>query len=55
MEERGQRLPGWRDNADSYVCARCRYETGNPNKLPGGPWTCPRCGADMRKKDTDRR
>lgn len=43
----GQRLPGWMDSGDSYVCACCRYEVGNPNKLPGGPWTCPRCGADM--------
>lgn len=46
----GQELPGWLDNADSYICARCGYETGNPNKLPGGPWRCPRCGADMSEK-----
>lgn len=49
-ERKGQRteeLPGWLDNADSYVCAYCGFEVDNPNRLPGGPWRCPRCGADM--------
>lgn len=51
-ERKGQRteeLPGWLDNADSYVCAYCGFEVDNPNRLPGGPWRCPRCGADMTK------
>lgn len=51
----GQRLPGWLDNGDSYVCFRCRYETGNPNKLTNGPWTCPRCGTDMGRENTENR
>ena len=37
----------WIDNADSYICSECRYETNNPNKNPCGPGRCPRCFAKM--------
>lgn len=32
----------WIDNADSYVCPVCRYETDNPGRYPMA--TCPKCG-----------
>lgn len=32
----------WIDNADSYICSNCGYETNNPNKEPFG--RCPSCG-----------
>lgn len=32
----------WIDNADSYICPQCKYETNNPNKFPGH--CCPKCG-----------
>lgn len=43
----------WIDNADSYICSECRYETDNPNKNPCGPGRCPKCFAkmDVRKPD----
>lgn len=31
----------WIDNADSYICPICRFETNNPNKYD---CKCPRCG-----------
>lgn len=31
----------WIDNADSYVCPVCRFETDNPNKFHE---RCPKCG-----------
>lgn len=37
----------WIDNADSYICSECRYETNNPNNNPCGPGRCPRCFAKM--------
>ena len=39
MEERCD----WIDNADSYICPKCRFECNNPlyySKVA----TCPRCG-----------
>lgn len=32
----------WLDNADSYICPNCRFETDNPNKYEG--CKCPKCG-----------
>ena len=37
----------WIDNADSYICSHCGYETNNPNKEALGPSVCPRCFAKM--------
>lgn len=33
--------PDWIDNADSYLCPVCGYETNNPNYHRG---ICPKCG-----------
>lgn len=44
----------WIDNADSYICPRCRLEVNNPAKYEG--CKCPRCGFQDRKdkgKDND--
>lgn len=38
----------WIDNADSYICSNCGYETNNPNKEERGQWKCPRCEAMMK-------
>lgn len=42
----------WIDNADSYICPLCGYETNNPNRFHG---KCPICGfmdvKDMRPAD----
>ena len=42
----------WIDNADSYICPLCGYETNNPNRFHG---KCPICGfmdvKDMRSAD----
>lgn len=32
----------WIDNADSYICPVCRFETNNPNRYAGAK--CPYCG-----------
>lgn len=32
----------WIDNADSYICPDCGFETNNPNKLENK--ACPKCG-----------
>lgn len=39
----------WIDNADSYVCPVCGFETNNPNRYAGAK--CPYCGfqADVDK------
>ena len=37
----------WIDNADSYICPVCRFETGNPNRYPG--CICPVCGFQDEK------
>lgn len=34
-------LLNWIDNADSYLCPKCRAEVDNPAKTEG---RCPRCG-----------
>lgn len=39
----------WIDNADSYICSRCGYETNNPNKERLGPNICPFCLAKMNQ------
>lgn len=42
----------WIDNADSYICPLCGYETNNPNRFHG---KCPICGfmdvKDIRSAD----
>ena len=42
----------WIDNADSYICPICRFETNNPNRFYG---KCPKCGfmdtKDVRSAD----
>lgn len=40
-------LGRWRDNADSYICSVCGFETCNPNKNPDGPGICPGCKSKM--------
>ena len=37
----------WIDNADSYICPVCRFETDNPNRFPFAK--CPRCGFQDEK------
>ena len=37
----------WIDNADSYICSACGYESNNPNKEKYGAGVCPACGAKM--------
>lgn len=37
----------WIDNADSYICSSCGYESNNPNKEKYGAGVCPKCGAKM--------
>ena len=37
----------WIDNADSYICPKCRFETSNPNKYKG--CICPNCGFQDEK------
>lgn len=32
----------WIDNADSWICPVCGFETGNPKKYEG--CVCPKCG-----------
>jgi rubrerythrin len=39
----------WFDNADSYICPVCGFETDNPNKFQA---RCPVCGF-MDEKDGD--
>lgn len=39
----------WIDNADSWICPVCRFETGNPNYYNA---ICPICGfQDIKDKD----
>lgn len=33
----------WVDDGDTYHCPYCGFESHNPNLLPGGPSTCPKC------------
>lgn len=35
------RMDHWIDNADSYICPRCGFETDNPNRHGK---RCPKCG-----------
>lgn len=37
----------WIDNADSYICPICGFETGNPNRFEG--CRCPVCGFQDEK------
>lgn len=37
----------WIDNADSYLCSVCGFETDNPNRNPAGSGFCPICKARM--------
>lgn len=37
----------WIDNADSYLCSRCGYESSNPNNEQYGAYECPRCHSVM--------
>lgn len=37
----------WIDNADSYICSACGYESNNPNKEKYGAGVCLNCGANM--------
>lgn len=39
--------PHWIDNADSWICSNCGYETGYQKKK------CPHCGADMAENERD--
>lgn len=45
----------WIDNADSWICPVCRFETGNPNNYKGA--ICPKCGfqdqKDAKKYEVD--
>jgi rubredoxin len=43
----GGRLMHWIDNADSYICPVCGFETNNPNKYDG--CRCPVCGFQDEK------
>lgn len=43
----------WIDNADSYICSNCGYETNNPEKEERCPWQCPRCGVRMDVKGVE--
>ncbi len=43
----------WIDNADSYICPICGFETDNPNKYDG--CTCPVCGFQDEKDKEDYR
>lgn len=43
-------MPHWIDNADSYICSECGFETDNPNKQSCGAGKCSRCGANMDVK-----
>lgn len=45
--ESGAHRSFWIDNADSYICADCGYETSRLEAL------CPRCGALMNVRATD--
>lgn len=38
----------WIDNADSYICSNCGYETNNPSKQVCGPNRCICCGCTMK-------
>jgi len=40
----------WIDNADSYICPICGFETNNPNKYK--ECKCPKCGF-QNEKDKD--
>ena len=37
----------WIDNADSYICPVCRFETNNPNRYESA--RCPKCGFQDEK------
>lgn len=37
----------WIDNADSYICPDCGFETNNPNRYAGAK--CPKCGFQDEK------
>lgn len=37
----------WIDNADSFLCSRCGYESSNPNNEKCGAYVCPKCHAVM--------
>ena len=37
----------WIDNADSYICPKCRMEVNSPSKYKG--CKCPRCGFQDEK------
>lgn len=39
----------WIDNADSYLCSKCGYESSNPNNEKYGADVCPKCHSIMDK------
>lgn len=41
----------WIDNADSYICPICCFETDNPNRYDN--CICPVCGFQAEKDATD--
>lgn len=42
----------WIDNADSYICPVCWFETNNPNHYESA--RCQRCGfQDIKDRDLD--
>lgn len=41
----------WIDNADSWICSMCGYESNNPNKEKYGSKRCPSCGEVMKSED----
>lgn len=45
--ERNETIAYWIDNADSYICSACGYESNNPNKEKHGAYVCPNCRAEM--------
>ena len=41
----------WIDNADSWICSMCGYESNNPNKEKYGSNRCPSCGEVMKSEE----
>ena len=41
----------WIDNADSWICSMCGYESNNPNKEKYGSKRCPSCGEVMKSEE----
>jgi len=37
----------WLDNADSYICPQCGFETNSPSKYDN--CRCPKCGFQDKK------